>query len=149
MIIPSGCKQIEVSIRKSGRWVVTEATKPQHKEIPDPTPIEIGVREAYDPQAEMVRSITESVMSNLANKEGQETFNEANDFNVEDEDSFDSPYELSEMQEEYEPPPPTPKKEPPASCPAASVGDSDPAVSPEPAKPAKTPPEPGPAVPAP
>lgn len=138
--IPGWLHQIEVTTRKSGRWILTETVRPTHKEKINNTKVEIGVREEHDPQAEMVQQITEQILSKLADKEGHETIEEADDFNVEDEFDPTSQYELSEMQEEAEPEPAPPIEEAPVTpAPGEGSGTSDPTGSP---------PEPSPAPPA-
>lgn len=135
--IPVSVNQIEVTTRKSGRWIVTETIRASSKEVPDPTPVEIGVKGEEDSHADYIRRIVEDVVSKHAELNEAETFEEANDFDVGDQEPT-SPYEITEMQEEAAPPePPTKTEEPSASCPAASVEDSDPPV---PAETTETPP---------
>lgn len=135
LTMPFNVSQIELTIRKSGRWVIDEVKKINHQEVPDKTPVEIGVKEDYDPLAERIQQIVQNEMSKLATKHGFETLEESDDFDIGDEDEPTSQYELSDLQEDYAPPAKpetTPKsKEPDPSCPPAEVSDSAPAVQPD------------------
>lgn len=71
------------------------------KEVLDPTPVAIpagmGKPESL---VDTIRRLVRNEISHEAQSQGIESFEEANDFDVEDED-WTSPYELSPMQEEY------------------------------------------------
>lgn len=73
------------------------------REIPDQTPVEmpIGYRRPLTMEERMQKYIREE-MSRRAADDGMESFEEADDFDVEDEDEYDpiSGYEMSELQEE-------------------------------------------------
>lgn len=73
----------------------------------DPTPVEVPIRfrGLTDNLRDQVRRLVAEEMSRQAVAAGAESFDEADDFNVSDEDEYISPYELTEMQEEvlYEP----------------------------------------------
>lgn len=70
------------------------------EEVPDPTPVEVPVGFRHPPtlRETMQRLIREEV-SRAAEQSGDESFDEADDFNV-DEEEFSSPYELTTMQED-------------------------------------------------
>lgn len=74
-------------------------------EYPDPTPVEIPV-ELRKPETmdEKMRRIVREQISVKAQESGLETFEEANDFDVDDgfeDDALFSPYELKDMLPEY------------------------------------------------
>lgn len=66
-------------------------------EVPDPTPmaIPLGMRVA-ETLADQIKRMVRSELSRQAADQGAETFEEADDFDVGDEDELSSPYELSE-----------------------------------------------------
>lgn len=71
-------------------------------EIPDPTPMAwpAGVRRP-ETLTEQIRRLVRLEVSQAAAAQGMETFEESDDFDVDDDDGeFVSPYELTEMQEE-------------------------------------------------
>jgi len=72
------------------------------KEILDPTPVAIpagfGRPESLH---ETIRRLVASEISTRAADRGEESFDEANDFDVGDDDLPLTQYELTEMQEEY------------------------------------------------
>lgn len=71
------------------------------RELPDPTPVAIpsGVGRP-ESLTDTIRRMVRNEMSQAAEAAGSETFEEANDFD-EDDDDFVSPYELTAMQEEF------------------------------------------------
>lgn len=62
------------------------------REIPDPRPMEmpLGLRKP-ESMEEMIRRFVRVEASRIAQKEGMETFEEADDFEVEDDDFSDAP----------------------------------------------------------
>lgn len=98
--LPTGVNQVEVKTAKSTNISVDIEPWVNPKEIPDDTPIEITVEKPLTLQEEMRRFIREEV-SRVAQSEGEPTFEEEDDFEIEDEEKFDSPYTITEMQEEY------------------------------------------------
>lgn len=70
------------------------------REIPDNTPVEmpLGLR-MPKPLQELIKDIVRHQMSQEAAEEGRETFDEANDFDVEDDEIPASPYEIDEDEE--------------------------------------------------
>lgn len=71
-------------------------------EVPDPTPVEwpAGVRRP-ETLTEQIQRMVRVAVSQQAAAAGMETFEEADDFDIEDEDGDPtSPYELTMMQEE-------------------------------------------------
>lgn len=71
------------------------------RETPDPTPVAwpAGVRRP-ETLAEQIRRMVRLHVSQMAQEQGFESFEEADDFDSDDDDEFRSPYELTEMQEE-------------------------------------------------
>lgn len=70
------------------------------QEIPDPRPmaIPIGMKRPETLQEMIARMVHQH--SVVAQRHGHETFEEADDFDVEDEDVPVSPYQMTQMQEE-------------------------------------------------
>lgn len=76
-------------------------TKDNRFEIPDPTPIELPVGfEHPEPLEEMIARMIRVAGQNAA-REGFETFEEADDFDVDDDETIESEYQLKEMKDEY------------------------------------------------
>lgn len=84
------------------------------KHDPDQTPIAVDVGDYSESMEDMVRRVISTELSRHAERGGAETFEEANDFDVEDGEMDDmlSPYETYELREER--PDPPAKKEPAA-----------------------------------
>lgn len=110
-----------VEVKTQGAWSYDLRTFPRC-EITDPTPMEIplGMTKPETLEEIMARMI-KSRFEIMAADNGYETEDEANDFEVGNEDDWKSPYELQEMQEdtpffeEAEPPgAPAPSGTPPA-----------------------------------
>lgn len=71
------------------------------REVLDTTPVEMPLNYRHPPSmAEMIRTAIRQEMSQQAAASGMESFEEADDFVVDEEDEFVSPYQLTEMQEE-------------------------------------------------
>lgn len=70
-------------------------------EDPDQRPVDwpLNLKRPLTIQEEIQRFVRVE-MSQRAQEHGHESFEEADDFDVEDEDEWQSPYELMEMQEE-------------------------------------------------
>lgn len=68
------------------------------RELPDPTPVEVpaGWRQPESVESMLARMVRTKV-SELAEKEGLETFEEANDFDIEDEDEPLTAHEQQDM----------------------------------------------------
>lgn len=89
------------------------------RELPDSTPIELPLH-WQRPQTiqEQIRSFVRSELSRRAAAQGEETFEEADDFDVDDDFDPRSPWELNFDQEQEprqtaEPPAPAPPPPPP------------------------------------
>lgn len=77
-------------------------------EIPDQTPVEVPLSFKKPlTLAEEVRRMVRNELSQVAENQGAETFEEADDFDVEDDDdlAFMSPYEILEMSDDGPNPP--------------------------------------------
>lgn len=99
--IPDGVTQIEIATAKSTFWQWTIKYIPDGKEHLDLTPLEIpiGFQQPPSLQDEMRRFIREE-FGRVAESSEQETFEEADDFDIdEDPDPF-SAYEMVDMIEE-------------------------------------------------
>lgn len=94
------------------------------REYPDPTPVEVplGFRRPPTLQEEIQRLIRVQ-MSQQARDTGLETFEEANDFEVDEDPDPLSQYEVVEMAPE---PPTAQEVDEAAPAPKASMGDSSP-----------------------
>ncbi len=75
-----------------------------HKEYLDPTPIEIPVAfQQAEPLRDSIKRMVREEFSVAAKSSEMETFEEADDFNMsDDEEDFLSPYEIVEMADEEE-----------------------------------------------
>lgn len=70
------------------------------QEIPDPRPVEMPIGFQRPPSLqETIQRLVRNELSDVASAGNLESFEEADDFDVEEEE-FTSPYELTEMQEE-------------------------------------------------
>lgn len=71
------------------------------REVPDPRPVEwpADLRRPLTIQEEIQRFVRVE-LSKVAAEDGMETFEESDDFVVDDEEEYVSPYEMTEMQEE-------------------------------------------------
>ncbi len=86
------------------KWSMKVLDLVNHKEFPDPTPIEIpiGYSKPLTLREDMRRFIREEYSAHAA-QQGEETFEEADDFDIGDADEAPSPYELFDMIEEFVP----------------------------------------------
>lgn len=94
---------IEIVTAKSTFWQFEITYRSDGKEYPDPTPLELPIDSTrpLSLREEMRRFIREE-FSRHATDDGYESFEESNDFDLDDEsDLMFSQYELAEMQPEY------------------------------------------------
>lgn len=71
------------------------------REIPDPTPVEVPLRfRGQESTDERIRRIIRETISRQAAESGWESFDDANDFEVDEDPDPVSQYELTDMQEE-------------------------------------------------
>lgn len=85
------------------------------RELPDPTPLEVPLNWKRPPSMqELIKQHIRSEMSRQAADTGMETFEEADDFDVDEDPDPLSQYELREMAEER----PKPRVEAPQEKPA-------------------------------
>lgn len=107
-------------------------------EFPDPTPREVPLKLRQAPSLhELVARIVNDRLSAFAADHGLETPEEADDFDIDEEELDLSKYELTVMQEEA--PIHRPRKKP-AEPPAVPEGDPPPSPAPKPATEAPRPP---------
>lgn len=104
------------------------------REIPDPTPISLPYPfKRPEPLVEIIRRSIREEMSRHAAAEGEETFDEADDFEVDEEPDLFSPYELRDAPVEAvdvdaAPPPNPDKREGPSEASTASTSPANAAV---------------------
>lgn len=71
------------------------------RELPDPTPVEMPLNfKRPVPMAELIRRTIRTELSRRAEQAGFESFDESDDFDVDDDVEPVSPYEMTVMQEE-------------------------------------------------
>lgn len=90
-----------MSVKKFAEWALGKCGyNSRHEEVLDPTPVEIPVGFTRPPslQEEMRMFLGEAVQRELAGK-GVETFEEANDFSLPDEELIESPWQDPEYGE--------------------------------------------------
>ena len=123
MVVPSDVRALRIKCGKQTKWTITETVR-QRKEVPDNTPLEVGVPIERPPSIheEMKRFIREEVGRRYAEAEGRGTWDEEDDFDVPDDEELTSPYEFTEMQEEE--PLVSGTEEPEPSCPPGEGSDS-------------------------
>lgn len=127
---------IAIECDESTMWGYEEIERINGETL-DLTPVEISAERSRPPtlKEEMRRFISDE-MSRVGESQGQETFEESDDFDI-DDDELSSPYELTEMQEEFIPEPPeTPSETPHEAAHAPSTLPAEPADL-------QTPPTPG------
>ncbi len=100
--LPWDSHMFYVKCEKSTEWSMTWKANPFPNTHPDTTPLEISIgdEKPLSIHEEMRRFIREEI-SHAAQQQGQESFEEEDDFDIPDPDEITSPYEMSEMQEEY------------------------------------------------
>lgn len=83
-------------------------TEDRRLEIPDKTPVAmpIGYERPESLQSMIARMVHSHALMTAAQKQGMETFEESDDFDVDDEGDLTSPYQMTDMQEEYVTPKP-------------------------------------------
>lgn len=97
-VVPA-CKTLEIEADASVAWEVEQETLPPRSETPDQTPVEIpvGFNQPESLESIMARMI-ETRFNQMAEERGQETFEEADDFDVSDEHELPkTPYEMVDM----------------------------------------------------
>lgn len=79
---------------------MADYTKDNRFEIPDPCPVSMpaGYKRPETLEAMIARMMR---VSEALKDTGAETFEEADDFDVDDDGEINSPYQMSQMQEEY------------------------------------------------
>lgn len=86
---------------KNGKYVQPGYNE-RGEEIPDPTPIEVPVDFRAPPSlVDEIKRYVRAELSARADAAGEETFEEADDFWVDDDEHLSSEYELTDMQEEF------------------------------------------------
>lgn len=125
---------IAVECDDATMWGYEEISR-NNAEILDHTPIEISAEQSapLSLKDEMRRFISDEI-SRVAESQDEETFEESDDFDLDDDDLPESPYELTEMQEEFLMEPPEPPSETPHEAPDATP--APPAEPPHPQTPA-------------
>lgn len=79
-------------------------TKDGREEVPDPTPVELPValRRVVDLRDEMMAFVRDH-MSRLAEEQGDESFEESEDFDVDDDPAPMSPHEQADLEDRLDP----------------------------------------------
>lgn len=98
-IVPA-CKELEIETDESTAWEIEAKEVPERREHLDQTPVEIpvGVIRPESLESIMARMINER-FSLMAEEKGMETFEEADDFDIDDE-LPKTPYEMTELDPE-------------------------------------------------
>ena len=109
-IVPHGIEWLKMGTPKTANWSYDVVDRHKKDEL-DLTPVEIPASPKNIPYDEEIRRIVRTEMSRQAESQGQETFQEADDFDIGDDDP-PSPYEMTEMQEETQYSEPKPEPEP-------------------------------------
>ncbi len=93
-----------VAAKPSVRWTVKYVPVTDGKEYLDATPVEIpvGYEKPLTLKEDMMRFIREEV-SAVAERNGVESFEDADDFDVMDDELPESVYEFAELQDDYVP----------------------------------------------
>lgn len=100
-MLPKGCDGIEIKTALSTLWEVKATGIKSSGEKLDTSMKDLPISSRNQPNiTDLMKMYVRSEFSRLQEKEGIETFEEADDFDVE-EDEWQSPFELTEMQEEY------------------------------------------------
>lgn len=80
---------------------MAQYTKDNREEIPDPTPVEMPIGYEHPESLESMIARLVRVESQRAVASGEESFEESDDFDVDDDNELTSEYQMSNMQEEY------------------------------------------------
>ena len=98
IVMPPGEQTINVRTGKSTLWHLHAEATPLPYEVPDPTPIEIPVELRDMSLVDEIKEYVRGEMMLRQEDEGMETFEEANDFDMEEEEpELVSSYEFDEM----------------------------------------------------
>lgn len=100
--LPIGCKRIDVATAKSTFWQLVIDYRTDGKEYPDQTPIEVPLNmKKPESLRDTMRRFIREEFSREAVMSEKESFEEANDFDIDDETDLLSPYEITDMEPEY------------------------------------------------
>lgn len=124
--VPHDVNTLKMLTSKTAHWEYSYTDRHSHEDL-DRTPIEIPVAPKELRYEDEMRRIVRDELSRHAEASHRETFEESDDFEIEDDDPL-SPYETTEMQEDAE------------YAPSKSVAD-DPSVPKPPHRPVGDPPE--------
>lgn len=101
-VVPEWCESIEIRPKNKDTNYEVEFTRVKERhEKPDTRPMEIPL-DACRPQTmeELVKKYVAVTLSAQMEDQGHETFEESNDFDIDEDDDFVSPYEIVEMIDE-------------------------------------------------
>lgn len=103
MVVKADSSFSVIDVVSDGHIEVSEKALPNPVETPDPIPIETAIDRPLTLKEEMMRYISSEIQRQVEGetKEEMESFEEADDFDVGEEEEWSSPYEMSEMQEEF------------------------------------------------
>lgn len=80
---------------------MAQYTEGNHEEIPDPTPVEMPIGYEHPESLESMIARLVHNESRRAKSQGQESFEESDDFDMDDDSEIISEYQMTDMQEEY------------------------------------------------
>lgn len=101
--IPALVRQVKVSpTAKDTICTIEIGHKEEGKEVPDPLPLAVHEPKPLTLQEEIARMVGYHLS---LRDDGPETFEEADDFDIDDDSDILSPYEFHDMQEDFEPEP--------------------------------------------
>lgn len=124
--LPDDVTAVKIKTAKSTSYTL-DVQEDNRYEVLDPTPmaLPLGAEKPMSLKEEMLRFIGEQ-FSRMADTQGEETFNEADDFEMPDSDDWHSPYEMQEMNDEVLPETPPETAPEPSTEQKSTPSDTDP-----------------------
>lgn len=122
--LPASCGSFSCSPDRKVEYEVVSMASKSRQETPDPTPVAVGIplHRPLTLQEEMKRFIREEI-SQAAEMDSAGSFEDEDDFDVDEDPTPFSAYELDDMQEEELASDYDPDKEPPAASAEAAPTD--------------------------
>jgi hypothetical protein len=100
LFIQKGYDYVEIQADKKTNWQIEYATPDLYQEHLDPEPIAIPLGKQELSTDQKIKELVRIEMSKLSEEAGNETFDEANDFDIDDDEDMLSGFEVREMQQE-------------------------------------------------